>query len=149
MGIAGLRILLYAARVHTDIFRGIILEQNKLASVGTGHDYPVAVASINVANFLMQMFGQIVKQHPNQLIPIFFDHAFAFEEMCTRTLAYLDKVLLAPDSIGLHCYEGAVHGLSYCPCQGEGTLPRVCCSGRENHNRVQDLDGNGAGFGPS
>jgi ankyrin repeat protein len=96
MGIAGLRHFLYFARNYTAQLRQIIAAQKRKAEVQVGGDYPIAVAGINISNFLLSTLKADANPTDENLeeavVPLLFDHEFAFEEVYTQALLFLDKL---------------------------------------------------------
>lgn len=86
MGLLGLSNLLYMAEFHSDKLRKIIAVQSERKD----HDYPVAVAGINLTKMLYELLHIGTEDPTKPIFNIFFDHAHAFEEMYCIAFQVLD-----------------------------------------------------------
>ncbi|KAL6072968.1 ELMO domain-containing protein 1 [Balamuthia mandrillaris] len=86
MGLLGLKNLIYIAENQQNFRRKIVDIQHERKD----HDYPVAVAGINLTQVLCELL-HIGKEDPNQQIfNILFDHPHAFEEIYCIAFQVLD-----------------------------------------------------------
>jgi len=86
MGLLGLRNLLYMAENYNDKLRKIISDQTQRNE----HEYPVAVAGINVSQMLFELLHVGAESPAKPLFNILFDNPNAFEEMYCVALQVLD-----------------------------------------------------------